>query len=247
MSPYEIAKTDLMEAWSILHHGFKDLGLTLERGSDFDLIDARSLAAGAPLLEGHFSPSLNTYTPAQAFWLSLSDANGNCVGRIAARLDDLGGMCLTDFWRKYFYRCYPRADGTQVSLADSQPRLGQAIRGRVVYMGGCWIHEDWRSQKLGGMITQMVQIDALEEWSPNFLYGWVQGSNFRNGFWRDCGFSRCHFEGVRWSGGLPATLDPNLIFVGNSGHDACDLAERVVEQRRVQSSSRTGDDTRISS
>ncbi len=107
----------------------------LRRGSDFDVVEAMAAASGLKRLEGHFTPSLNTYTPSQAFWLALVDEEDRMVGRVCARFDRMAyPMTLTDFWRKYFHRCYPDAEGGKVVLSDKQPRVGRRITGDVVYL-----------------------------------------------------------------------------------------------------------------
>lgn len=225
---FALDKAQIKRAWGVIDQTFQDLGLTLKRGSDFDEIERLASASGMPLLEGHFSPTLNTYTPSQAFWLGLFDQNDSLVGRVCARLDRMEyPMTLTDFWRKYFHRCYPNADGGQVELRKDQPRVGRRITGDVVYLGGTNISRTWRGNNLGGYLNQIAQIEALDEWSAHFYYGWIQGHNFMDGFWRECGFTRCNHHALNWAAPMPATLDPNLIFAGNSADDVCDLIDRL--------------------
>lgn len=235
-------------AWAVIDAEFRNLGLYLERGHDFDEIEELAAAGGLRPLEGHFAPSLNTYTPSQAFWLGLMDQRGELVGRICARLDLMEyGMCLTDFWRKYFHRCYPNAAGGKVLLSKDQTRVGRRVTGKVAYMGGCEVRQDWRSHRLGGMLTQMAQVDAFDTWGADYYYGWVQGHNFMDGFWRDCGFTRAAFHAIRWEPPLPGTLDANLIFVGNSVDDVADLIELTVHRNAVQLSGKTDARSRRSS
>ena len=225
---FELDKAQLKRAWGVIDREFQRQGLMLRRGSDFDVVEAMAAASGLKRLEGHFSPSLNTYTPSQAFWLALVDEEDRMVGRVCARFDRMAyPMTLTDFWRKYFHRCYPDAEGGQVVLSEKQPRVGRRITGDVVYLGGTEIAREWRGSKLGGLLNQMAQIEALDEWGAGFYYGWVQGFNFMDGFWRDCGFTRAHFHALNWVEPLPGTLDANLIFVANSADDVCDLIDRI--------------------
>lgn len=232
-------KTLQRRAWGIIDQYFFRLGLRLERGHDFDLIDNLAEQNGLPKLEGHFSPALNTYTPSQAFWLALFDEDGLLVGRVCARLDVIDfGSSLTEFWRRYFSRCYPNAEGGQVRLSVDQPRAGRRIAGKVSYLGGCVVHPSWRKRKLGGLLTQMAQIDAFDTWEAGYYYGWVEGYNFMDGFWRDCGFTKAAFHAIRWEPPLPDTLDANLIFVGSSADDIADLIELTVRRNAVQLSDR---------
>lgn len=236
---------DQRRAWSIIDAYFSSHGLTLRRGHDFEALDAMALASGMRPLEGHFTPTLNTYTPSQAFWLALLDADGQLAGRVCARLDVIDPrMSLTDFWRKYFHRCYPDAGGGKVTLKERQPRIGSTIQGRVAYLGGCEVRKDWRSIGLGGLLTQMIQIDAFDTWSADYFYAWIQGRTFADAFWRDCGFTKAVFHAIRWQEPLPDTLDANLIFAGNSASDIADLIELIVENSAVPLSGKTAPKTR---
>lgn len=225
---YQIDRVAQRRAWSILDQAFSAAGLVLVEGSDFDEIEALARASGMPLLEGHFAPDLNTYTPKNAFWLGLLDSEGLLVGRCTCRLDQLEfPMTLTEYWKKYFRRCYPAAGGGQVELAEYQPRFGQRITGDVAYIGGTQILPPQRGKGLGGYLNQMAQIVALEKWQAGFYYGWVQGFNFMDGFWRDCGFTQARHNALNWER-LPATLDPNLVLVSNHLDDVCDMIDRIV-------------------
>ncbi|WP_417670729.1 hypothetical protein [Roseibium sp.] len=236
---FELNLVQLRRAWAAIDREFSSHGLVLRRGSNFEQIEALAAAGNLPLLEGHWTPSLNTYTPSQAFWLGLFDEEGGLVGRVCARFDPMEyPVCLTDFWRRYFHRCYPNVEGGQVQLAAQQPRVGQRITGHVVYIGGTVVSGDWQGKKLGALLNRLAQIEALDEWRANFFYGWVQGFNFKDGFWRDCGFTRAHFNALRWAGPLPKTLDPNLILVANTADDVCDLIDRIVDEDRAASSDR---------
>ena len=98
---FELDKAQLKRAWGVIDREFQRLGLMLRRGSDFDVVEAMAAASGLKRLEGHFTPSLNTYTPSQAFWLALVDEEDRMVGRVCARFDRMAyPMTLTDFWRK---------------------------------------------------------------------------------------------------------------------------------------------------
>ena len=236
---FEIDMPQLRRAWGVLDQQFVAHGLTLHQGADFVEIEDLAETGGLLPLEGHFTPVLNTYTPSQAFWLGLLNREERLVGRVCARFDRMEyPMTLTDFWRKYFHRCYPNAEGGQVRLAQQQPRVGRRITGDVAYLGGTEVAADWQGLKLGALLNQMAQLVALDQWRASFFYGWVQGHNFMDGFWRDCGFTRAHFNGISWEAPLPETLDANLILVGNSADDVCDLMDRIVDGSQAALSDR---------
>ncbi|MBO6755961.1 MAG: hypothetical protein JJ902_06510 [Roseibium sp.] len=227
---FEIDKPRLRRAWGKIDQVFSSHGLTLRRGYDFEEVDRLAALNGIKVLEAHFTPKLNTYTNGRAFWLGLIDSNGRLVGRVCARLDAMvPPMTLTEFWRKYFHRCYPTELGERVVLAPDQPRFAQYITGKTVYLGGTEVNADWRGKKLGGYLNRMAQIEALDEWDADYFYGWMEARTFKNGFLLDCGFARVHEQAVRWLRGGPAPIDDNLILAANSREDVLDMIDRMLD------------------
>lgn len=238
-----VNKPDLFDAWHVLAKQIRSLGLEISRGYDFDLLGTLSDVSGLKPLERHFCPTLNTFTHAQAFWLCLVDSKGHVVARVAARLDRLGDMSLTDFWRKYWRRCYPNALGEDnVRLAAEQPGFAQSISGDVAYFGGLIVHSNWRSKGLGGLLTRLAHLDAYEEWAPNFFYSWIEPLSEAK-LVSACQFTRVHRAGLRWDGPGPAKLDPDLIFVGLSKTDLADQIRQICDGRGVPLSGKTADET----
>ncbi|MTH94867.1 hypothetical protein E1297_02380 [Roseibium sp. RKSG952] len=228
----DIDKPQLRRAWSLIDEAFRRHGLCVRRESDFEKADRLSKENGLVGFEANFIVGLHTFTNCQAFWLGLFDRQGQCVGRVGARLDQMKPpMTLADFWKRHVFRCYPSAEGGGVKMASDQPRFGNNISGNVVYLGGAEIHEDWQGKKLGGLLVQMAQIEALDEWQADFVYGWMESWKFKDGFWRDCGFTHAYPRGLRWDGAGPVSIDENLIVAGNSAADILDLIDHIVHSR----------------
>lgn len=220
----------LKRAWGAIDKVFGDYGLTLQRGFDFDQVDAMAERSGLKVLEAHFSPRTQTFSSGRAFWLALTDETGLLVGRVCARLDQIRPpQSLVDYWRKHFHRCFPAETGGQVVLADDQPRFAQAITGDTVYLGGTQVREEWQNAHLGGLLNRIAQIEALDEWDADFYYGWMEKRVFKDGFFRSCGFSRLHENAVRWQAGGPIPIDNDLFLAGNGREDLLDLIDRIVK------------------
>lgn len=226
----EINKAQLRRAWGAIDRVFEAYGLSLERGYEFEVIDELAAASGLKVLEAHFAPKTQTFSNGQAFWLGLMDQEGKLAGRVCARLDRLRApMSLADYWRKHFYRCFPSETGGQVVLAKKQRRFAESITGDTVYLGGTQVREDVQGHKLGGLLNQMAQLEALEEWDADFYYGWMEGRTFSDSFWRSCGFTRAYPNAVQWEGGGPIPIDNNLFLAGNERDDVLDLIDRILE------------------
>lgn len=234
MTEYEFAKPNLFSAWANLKEQLRKQDFIVERGTDFDVLEARVAESEKQNLTEHFRTELNTYTPANAFWLAILDDQGSLVAVSAARLDDLQRLPLVDYWRKYWFRCYPSAVDQRATMATVQPRFGAHITGRVVYMGDVWVHSDLRSSRIGSTLTQLLQIDALDEWRPDYLYGWMRPRDVVRGFWASCEFRHMHPLGITWDA-APSTIDHDLSFVGSPGYCVCDLIDRLAKDIHAQS------------
>ncbi|MTI45354.1 hypothetical protein E1178_17240 [Roseibium hamelinense] len=229
-SDINIDKPQLRRAWAIIDRHFQDLGLNLVRGSDFDEIERLAKQNALEGLEGNFAPRFQSFTNHQATWLGLFDVNDRLVGRVCARFDVMAPpMTLLDFWAKHVERCYVTLDGASVKLSPRQPRFAKNITGNVVYLGGTEVHRDWQGRKIGGLLNRMAQIEVLDDWDAHFVYGWMESWKFKDGFWRDCGFTRAYTHGLNWASGGPALLDDNLIVAANTADDVLDLIDRVVD------------------
>ncbi|CTQ67548.1 hypothetical protein [Roseibium alexandrii] len=218
-------------AWGTLDNTFTDNGLTLQRGYDFDLIDALAQKSGIKPLEAQFSTKMHSHTSGRSFWLGVFDTDGLLAGRVCARLDSLRSPeSLVDFWRKHFHRCYPTETGAQVELAAKQPRFAQKITGETVYLGGTEVRSDWRGYDLGGLLNRVAQLEALADWDADFYYGWMERKAFKDGFFRACGFTKLYANSIHWQAGGPARLDNDLYLVANHRDDVLDMIDQVLAE-----------------
>lgn len=220
----------LKRAWGAIDSVFIGYGLTLQRGHDFEMVDAMAEAAGLKVLEAHFTPRMQTFSSGRAFWLALTDDRGRMVGRVCARLDPIRPpQSLADYWRKHFHRCFPAETGGQVVLAADQPRFAQSITGDTVYLGGTEVRPEWQNCHLGGLLNRIAQIEALDEWDADFYYGWMEKRVFKDGFFRSCGFTLLVENAVRWQAGGPIPIDNDLFLAGNRRDDLLDLIDRIAK------------------
>ena len=235
----EIDRPCLRRAWARIDQIFLSSGLRLYKGCDFEMLGSLSSANGYKPLDAHFNSDFNSHGNGQTFWLALIDKDERLMGRVCARLELLQPpMTLTDLWRKNLHRYYPSKAGGKVELAEKQPRFGKAITGRIVYLGGTQVHADAQSLGLGGYLNQMAQIEALDEWNADFYFGWMELSKFKDGFWRNCGFSRAHFDAIRWKNAGPVPIDENLVLAGNDRDGVLDLIDRILDGHQALSEDR---------
>ncbi|CTQ53569.1 hypothetical protein LP7551_02093 [Roseibium album] len=216
----------LRTGWGLLNKKLNDQGYCLRRGECFEELEKCIAGSTRPELTEHFSTKQNTYTPRTAFWISVETHLGEAVGRVATRIDRLQGMTLVDYWRKYWQRCYPGEGGGQANLAATQPNFGGLISGNVAYIGDLYIEPEHRKNGIASALVKIVQLDALDEWEPDFVYGWMTREHVASPLFPSYGFRAVHTDGIRWNI-PPGTIDDDLVFVGNRYSDLDDLLSQI--------------------
>ncbi|RMX61875.1 hypothetical protein SADFL11_00046320 [Roseibium alexandrii DFL-11] len=222
----------LREAWGISKRLLDENGFLLRRGVDFEFLEKRISVSEKSSLTEHFSTEKNTYTPSQAFWILVETPGGELVARAAARLDRLAGMSLEEYWRRYWRRCYPGVHEGEAEMADEQPCFASRIRGNVAYVGDLFVEKPYRNAGLAGALVRILQIDALDEWRPDYLYGWMTPEHVASQLFPDYGFRQSHPNGIIWKN-PPSTIGGNLTCVGNSFENLLDLLLQITTSRRA--------------
>jgi hypothetical protein len=93
------------------------------------------------------------------------DDSGRAVVSCAARHYDLGDQSLVealgDLW--FFYGDKADSLRDKISLDLAVPEANK-IRGRVIYLGGLWVHPDYRNAKLCVVFSLLTRAYALSQW-----------------------------------------------------------------------------------
>ena len=201
-------------------------GVRLVRGSDFQKLERElSKSTEKPQLTEHFRRSLNTYTPANAFWLAGYNEDGKLIAVAAARLDQLGVWTLDRYWREYWPRCYPDEESRPVQLDEFQYGFTSEITGNVIYLGEMWVDSGHLRKNVAGDYSKALMMLCILEWEFEWLYAWGRPSFLDRGFAHKCGFSRV-WPGIRWRRG-PSTIDQDLKVMANSRSDLLDLVDAL--------------------
>ena len=222
----------LREAWGVLKSQLHENGFCLRRGASFECLEDLVSDSQKPTLTEHFRTETNTYLPDQAFWIAVETFTGELVARIAIRIDDLGSQSLLDYWRRYWKRCYPGASGGHAEIAEKQPMFAAEICGRVSYLGDLYVEPKFRNKGVATALVKVAQIDAADEWNPDYVYGWMTPADVGSSLFPAYGFTAVHSSGIRWAI-PPGTIGDNLVFVGNTRSGLTDLIEDIAISRRV--------------
>lgn len=222
----------LREAWGVLKSQLHENGFCLRRGDSFECLESLIRGSQKPALTEHFRTDANTYFPDQAFWIAVETFSGELVARVATRVDDLGSQSLLEYWRRYWKRCYPGATGGRAEIAENQPRFAAEIHGRIAYLGDLYVESKFRNKGVATALVKVAQIDAADEWNPDYVYGWMTPADVGSNLFPAYGFTSVHSAGIRWSV-PPGTISDNLVFVGNSRSSLIDLIEDITISRPV--------------
>lgn len=93
------------------------------------------------------------------------DAGGRPVVSCAARHYDLGNQSLVEALRDLWFFYGDKADNLRgkISLDLAVPEA-EKIRGRVIYLGGLWVHPEYRHAKLCVVFSLLTRAYALSQW-----------------------------------------------------------------------------------
>lgn len=218
-------------------------GVRLVRGSDFHQLErGLSEVTEKMHLTEHFRRSLNTYTPANAFWLAGYNEENKLISVAAARLDQLGEWDLARYWGEYWPRCYPGADNKPVQLDEFQYRYTSEISGNVVYLGEMWVDSGHLEKNVAGEYSKALMLLCILEWEFEWLYAWSRPSYLDRGFAHKCGFARV-WPGIRWKQG-PSTIDQDLKVMANSRSDLIDLVDALAFELLAEANNKKSSEDR---
>ncbi len=165
----------------LLRHGTTALaerGVRLVRHDDMRSLrdrhrDDAFLGAERPL-PSQLDVDFCALPPDRAFWIEGLDAAGRTVLTHAARLFDWTrtdleseGRALRIFYDEPLLHARPGAD---LTLAQPMPTR---VAGRVAYVGGLWIHPDFRGRGLARIMPRIGRAWTHVRWAPDFAFSHV--------------------------------------------------------------------------
>lgn len=184
-------------------HVLNRIGVTLSVGSDFH--DYRSqLAEGRPdqQLGAPFDPDHHKIDETNGFWVIGRDAKGRMIHTQAMRRLDLGAITLGDYMRNRFREFPPT--GVDLDLGRSRYRAGpgaRRMRGNACYHGEYWIGGEpgeFRGSGLSCVLGRYGFWEALNRWSPDYVFGFMQKAVAFKGFAERHGYMHSEPGALRW-------------------------------------------------
>jgi len=202
--PFVIAK-----AIAMLEEEIGQLGFAAHYHDDFGQFSTlrRRLREGAqaPL----FDPAVTTLDPARAFWMSVTDKEGQVRALQAFRLDladpDLGEWALGWVLGIYLKR---NELIIPANLTPPESSISHRIRGPVVYHGELWVERKVRARKLVELFSKLGMLLALVKWQPRAIWALIGNAMATRGHMIRMGYVRMEPGFMRWQF-VPEAADTN--------------------------------------
>jgi hypothetical protein len=111
----------------------------------------------------------------QAFCISVRDPKGKIVGMTAERFYDLTGSSLGSAVSSGAFMPIepPGPNGVRTVCELTAPN-GSQITGRTCYSGAVWVHPEYRSLRLAGLLPRVTRACALTTWDIECNFGFVK-------------------------------------------------------------------------
>ena len=179
---------DIAKLFSLCQEKMQALDLGVSQTTDFHMAEERARAMGKSSFTPMLSSALNDLSRDDAFWMFLQQ-DGEDVGCVAARRDNLYSESLSEYWRRTQRRYYGLSED-EVSHSHA-PAAVNEIRGNVVYMGEFFIAKSARgSRNQLALFTHVLHSYAHLKWKPDWLYAFVRMKDNRRGYGVEYGFNR---------------------------------------------------------
>lgn len=186
------------EAISVLTADIRKQNLDIRVEYDFDKLNEVCQNFDGKDLSEQFQTRYFDFTPANAFWLSVTDSGGRIISVVAARFEDLSGIKLSDHWMQQQKRIYIDPHGEDACLAEQSCPGADQITGRVVYHGDMWLEKDYRGGSLAVLITRLSQLLVYAKWQPDYIYCFMSEKLVQRGFSTGQGYAHMQPVGTHW-------------------------------------------------
>jgi hypothetical protein len=178
-------------------------GFTARFETDFGVFSAlrRKLRSGEPE-SPVFDPQATAITAKTAFWMSLTDAQGEVVALQAFRADH-AEPTLADWALGWMIGVYLKRSELVVPQSIEPPAtsIAHKLSGTVVYHGELWLKREVRGDQILEPFARLGMLSAYIRWRPKAIWGLSSGkiAYFANtnrwGYaYQERGFMRWQFQ-----------------------------------------------------
>lgn len=127
-----------------------------------------------PLLNG-FNPECSDMTPADSFWVSGEDENGEVAVTAACRVYDWSQSSLAEEARAVWFG----RDQGQACVVTAE--AAAMISGIVAWGGASWVRPDFRGRHLSYLIPRVLKAYCCSRWPIDYLFCFIGIENVQRG------------------------------------------------------------------
>lgn len=150
-------------------------GLTVTVEEDFRLwVDEMGRAPAIASISTTFDPRYSSIDHRNGFWLAFREDTGRLAACICSKLfRNTNAIDLIRSQHLFFDRL-PRLDFRPAEVAlDLDAPL---IMGDLAYIGGLWIHPEYRGKKLSRTVPHIHKALALRHFDPDWQFGLIRNT-----------------------------------------------------------------------
>ena len=178
-------------------------GFTASLDTDFTAFSAlrRKLRSGEPE-SAVFDPRASSITAKKAFWMSLSDAQGQVVALQAFRAD-YAEPTLADWALGWMIGVYVKRSELIIPQYIEPPAtsIAHKVSGTVVYHGELWLKREIRGEQILEPFARLGMLSSYIRWRPKAIWALSNGKvayyahTTRWGYaYQERGFMRWQFQ-----------------------------------------------------
>lgn len=150
-------------------------GLRVEIVSDYRRISELSAIAGKDYLTPLSSPNHNDFTQENCICLCAWSGETPVIFGVA-RLEDIGGEPIAEYWERSLARAYPSSGNRRIR--DVAPEITDRVSGRLVYFGDLYVMKGWRGGRVAlRAFTAIGHLLVSLKWDPDWTYCFLRASS----------------------------------------------------------------------
>ena len=183
-----------------LETAIQSYGIQLECRNDFAVFrETAKKITDLAELTGVFDDQVSEIGPENGIWIQGKNQYGEVVHRQAIRHDDLAGTSLANHWITNPQVHAPAGYDIDIEESDfNTAPAADTITGSVCYLGDYWLERSYRNMEVAPLLSEYGKLTALQRFSPDFLYAFMQQKMVELGWAARAGFLHMHPWAPRW-------------------------------------------------
>lgn len=168
------------------------------------MLEAENRLGGRGTLTEQFNPGVVTLTETTGHFIEARSPEGELIGLVAQRLDDLGSENLEGFIRRFWQRAFEAEDGAPIEFAPNQDPELRCLTGKLAYQGELWTRPERRASSGGATarlaegLVKLGMATAWQMWEFDYIYAIVRKREYIRGLPMIWGYRSFIRLGFNW-------------------------------------------------